>query len=209
MGYTTSTVHGIQVPDSAQANNIPTDLGLIVSALEGGSLVKRLTQAQINALTSPQKPSGLLVWNSTTNKLQVSNGTSFVDIDASALLKAGGTMSGNIAMGGNKVTGLAAASANGEAVRYEQAVLGANVRSGTVGATYATGGVAVSFSSAMPTTPKIVIGNTVNVGGSTPVHYMPFAVTTSGFTVKAFFLGGSEYTSGLGILFDYFAIVFA
>ena len=32
-------------------------------------------------------------------------------------------MSGNIAMGGNKVTGLAAATANGEAVRYEQALL--------------------------------------------------------------------------------------
>ena len=36
------------------------------------------------------------------------------------LPKAGGTMSGNVAMGGNKVTGLAAASSNGDAVRYEQ-----------------------------------------------------------------------------------------
>lgn len=34
--------------------------------------------------------------------------------------KAGDTMSGNLAMGSNKVTGLAAASGNGEAVRYEQ-----------------------------------------------------------------------------------------
>jgi hypothetical protein len=34
--------------------------------------------------------------------------------------KAGDTMSGNLALGGNKVTGLAAASGNGEAVRYEQ-----------------------------------------------------------------------------------------
>lgn len=33
---------------------------------------------------------------------------------------AGGTMGGNIAMGTNKVTGLAAASGNGEAVRFEQ-----------------------------------------------------------------------------------------
>jgi hypothetical protein len=36
----------------------------------------------------------------------------------------GGTMSGNIAMGSNKVTGLAAASANGDAVRYEQLNVG-------------------------------------------------------------------------------------
>ncbi len=36
------------------------------------------------------------------------------------LLKSGDTMSGNLALGGNKVTGSAAASANGELVRYEQ-----------------------------------------------------------------------------------------
>lgn len=34
----------------------------------------------------------------------------------------GGTMSGNIAMGSNKLTGLAAGSVNGDSVRYEQAV---------------------------------------------------------------------------------------
>jgi len=42
------------------------------------------------------------------------------ELDTEKLAKAGGTMSGNIAMGGNKVTGLAAGSANGDAVRYEQ-----------------------------------------------------------------------------------------
>lgn len=36
------------------------------------------------------------------------------------------TFGGNIAMGGNKVTGLAAATGNGEAVRYEQVVLSAS-----------------------------------------------------------------------------------
>jgi hypothetical protein len=42
--------------------------------------------------------------------------------DALALKLAlvGGTMSGNIAMGGNKVTGLAAPTANGDALRYDQ-----------------------------------------------------------------------------------------
>lgn len=43
--------------------------------------------------------------------------------------KVGDTMSGNLAMGGNKVTGLAAASANGEAVRYEQHILKADLNS--------------------------------------------------------------------------------
>lgn len=81
MGYTTSTVHGIEVPDSAEANNVPEDIGKVVTALEAGSLVKRLTGAQISALTSPQKPAGLLVYNTTTSKLQISDGTSFADID--------------------------------------------------------------------------------------------------------------------------------
>lgn len=81
MGYTTSTVHGIEVPDSAEANNVPEDIGKVVTALEGGSIIKRLTSAQIAALTSPQKPAGLVVYNTTTNVLQISDGTSFADID--------------------------------------------------------------------------------------------------------------------------------
>ena len=43
--------------------------------------------------------------------------------DALALPKAGGTMTGAIAMGSNKITGLAAGTIAGDAVRYEQALL--------------------------------------------------------------------------------------
>ena len=77
MGYTTSTVHGIEVPDSSEPNNVPEDIGKVVTALEGGSIVRRLTGAAIAALTAPQKPAGLLVYNTTTNKLQISDGTNF------------------------------------------------------------------------------------------------------------------------------------
>ena len=80
MGYTTSTVHGIEVPDGAEANNVPEDIGKVVTALEGGSIVKRLTGAQIAALTSPQKPAGLLVYNTTTGMYQRSDGTNFRDL---------------------------------------------------------------------------------------------------------------------------------
>ena len=44
----------------------------------------------------------------------------YTAIGAAALLKSGGTMAGAIAMGSNKITGLAAATANGDALRYEQ-----------------------------------------------------------------------------------------
>ena len=143
MGYTTSTIHGIEVPDSSETNNIPEDIGKVVTALEAGSLAKRLTGAAIAALTAPQKPAGLVVYNTTTGKLQISDGTNFANLDAAAvaaqstadaaLPKSGGTMSGAIAMGSNKVTGLAAASTNGDAVRYEQAVMKAgDTMSGTL-----------------------------------------------------------------------------
>ena len=143
MGYTTSTIHGIEVPDSAEPNDTPEDIGKVVTALEGGSIVRRLTGAQIAALTAPQKPAGLVVYNTTTGKLQISDGTNFANLDAAAvaaqstadaaLPKSGGTMSGAIAMGSNKVTGLAAASTNGDAVRYEQAVMKAgDTMSGTL-----------------------------------------------------------------------------
>lgn len=82
MGYTTSTVHGIEVPDSAEANNVPEDIGKVVTALEAGSIVKRLTSAQIAALTAPQKPAGLVVYNTTTGKLMVSDGTNVNNVDA-------------------------------------------------------------------------------------------------------------------------------
>ena len=110
MGYTTSTVHGIEVPDSAEPNDTPEDIGKVVTALEGGSIVRRLTGAQIAALTAPQKPAGLVVYNTTTNKLQISDGTTFTDLDATAvaaqatasaaLPKSGGTMTGKITLDG-------------------------------------------------------------------------------------------------------------
>lgn len=60
---------------------------------------------------------------------------------ANYLLLAGGTMSGNIAMGNNKVTGLAAASGNGEALRYEQVVgLYLLLTGGTMSGNIAMGG---------------------------------------------------------------------
>ena len=124
-------VNGLNaLPIGATANNVPSHIQLLKDDLNGGSIIRRLTGAAIAALSAPEKVAGVVVYNTTTGTLQVYNGSAFVDLDAAALAaqstanaalpKSGGTMSGAIAMGSQKITGLAAGSANGDAVRYEQ-----------------------------------------------------------------------------------------
>ena len=119
----TTTVMALPFPEGADANDVPADMQALAERLDEAPGIESLTSAKISGLAAGEKPAGRVVYNSTTSKLQVSNGSTFADVDAAALLKAGGTMAGNIAMGNNKVTGLAAASSNGDAVRYEQALL--------------------------------------------------------------------------------------
>jgi len=119
----TTTVMALPFPEGSDANDVPADMQALAERLDEAPGIESLTSAQIAALAAGEKPAGRVVYNSTTSKLQVSNGTSFANVDAASLLLAGGTMAGNIAMGSNKVTGLAAATTNGDAVRYEQVLL--------------------------------------------------------------------------------------
>jgi hypothetical protein len=137
----TTTVMALPFPEGSDANDVPADMQALAERLDEAPGIESLTSAEIAALTSGQKPAGRVVWNSTTSKLQVSNGSTFANIDAAALLLAGGTMAGNIAMGSNKVTGLAAATTNGDAVRYEQALL---LAGGTMSGNIAMGGSKVT-----------------------------------------------------------------
>ncbi len=84
MGYTTSTVHGIEVPDSSEANDVPEDIGKVVTALAGGSIIRRLTSAQIAALTGPEKPAGVYFHDTTTGRLVVSDGTNVANVASPA-----------------------------------------------------------------------------------------------------------------------------
>jgi hypothetical protein len=133
----TTTVMALPFPEGSDANDVPADMQALAERLDEAPGIESLTSAQIAALTAGQKPAGRVVYNSTTSKLQVSNGSTFANIDAAALLLAGGTMAGNIAMGSNKVTGLAAATTNGDAVRYEQVLL---LAGGTMSGAIAMGG---------------------------------------------------------------------
>jgi microcystin-dependent protein len=77
---TTSTVNGLPAPADADANDVVADLLALIAVVDTGSLAKRLTSAQVAALTAPQKPAGLLVYNSTTGLLELSNGSGFTEI---------------------------------------------------------------------------------------------------------------------------------
>ena len=119
----TTTVMALPFPEGSDANDVPADMQALAERLDEAPGIESLTSAEISGLAAGEKPAGRVVYNSTTQKLQVSNGTTFANIDAAALLLAGGTMAGAIAMGSNKITGLAAGTTAGDAVRYEQALL--------------------------------------------------------------------------------------
>lgn len=76
---TTSTVNGLPAPADGDGNDVVSDLLALVAVLDTGSVVKRLTSVQIAALSAGQKPAGLVVYNTTTGRLQVSNGSTFDD----------------------------------------------------------------------------------------------------------------------------------
>lgn len=128
-------VNGLNaLPIGATANNIPAHIQLLKDDLNGGSIIRRLTGAAIAALSAPEKVAGVVVYNTTTGTLQVYNGSAFVNIDAAAIAaaaaaqstanaalpKSGGTMSGDIAMGSNKITGLGTGTASTDAVNKSQ-----------------------------------------------------------------------------------------
>lgn len=75
-----STIHGIPIPAGGDDNDSVAAIAAVIAALEGGSIIRRLSQAQIDALTGPQKPAGVEVYNTTANVLQVSDGSAFRNI---------------------------------------------------------------------------------------------------------------------------------
>lgn len=165
-------VNGLNaLPFGATANNVPAHIQLLKDDLNGGSIIRRLTGAQIAALSAPEKVAGVVVYNTTTNKLQISDGTNFANVDAAALLRAGGTMSGAIAMGSNKITGLAKGTANGDAIARQQ------VQSGIISpGSGSTGNI--SFDVAFGSTPVVVMTPDATTSGTVNL----VSVSNTGFS---------------------------
>ena len=118
---TLTAIRNITMPDA------DVDLGNLtnsnISASAAIALSKLAALTANRALAS--NGSGVIVAATTTDTElgYVSGVTSAIQTQInSKVARAGDTMSGNLAMGANKVTGLGAATVNGDAVRFEQAV---------------------------------------------------------------------------------------
>jgi hypothetical protein len=108
-----SVIHG-NINLNANSGNITLTSGLLT--LNAGTITTptNIDMQNTGSITSMVDPTSA---QDAATKNYVDNQ------DALKLSLTGGTMSGAIAMGASKITGLAAGSANGDAVRFEQAVL--------------------------------------------------------------------------------------
>ena len=65
-------------------NNVPAHLEEVKDAINGGSLLRRLSQAQIDALSGATRPTGLVVVNLTRGCPQMWTGSAWVDVAVGA-----------------------------------------------------------------------------------------------------------------------------
>lgn len=117
---------------------VTADFSVRVSPYGGGNAISGLTATEIG-VQGNYVISGFTAWYQNI-KVYVSGveqtwiGVQDVgDLTTAFLLLAGGTMGGNIAMGGFKITGAGAATTNGDLVRYEQAVRTTGAQTGLSG----------------------------------------------------------------------------
>lgn len=76
-----STTKGYPYPDGPDANDVPGDIQALAEAVDAAPGIAQLTQAQIDALPASLKWQGRIVQNSTSGKLQKSDGSTFSDVD--------------------------------------------------------------------------------------------------------------------------------
>lgn len=75
-----TTPKGLPYPVGSSAFDVAGDVEDLALALDAMPGISSLTQAQIDALGVGQKWAGRVVHNSTTGRLQVSNGSTFSDV---------------------------------------------------------------------------------------------------------------------------------
>ena len=87
---TTTTVSGLPLPEGGDPNDIPGDVGAALTMIDKG-WIQHLTAAEIAALPGPKMPAGLVVWNKTFLRHEVSDGTDWKVLATRGYVDAVGT----------------------------------------------------------------------------------------------------------------------
>jgi hypothetical protein len=99
-----TTAKGFPYPEGPDAVDVAGDIQALAEAVDDMPGVQSYTGAEITALTAGEKWAGRIVWNSTTGKLQVSNGSAFSDVDTSLALASTNPAALGVAAPGNGTT---------------------------------------------------------------------------------------------------------
>jgi hypothetical protein len=81
-----NTSKGFPYPAGSDNVDVPGDIQALADAVDLTPGIRSYTSTQITGLAVGDKWAGRVVWNSTTSKLQVSNGSTFSDVDTSVAL---------------------------------------------------------------------------------------------------------------------------
>lgn len=81
-----TTTKGFPYPEGPDPVDVAGDIQALAEAVDDMPGVQSYTGTQIAGLATGAKWAGRVVWNSTTGKLQVSNGSTFSDVDTSVAL---------------------------------------------------------------------------------------------------------------------------
>jgi hypothetical protein len=80
-----TTAKGFPYPEGTDAVDVAGDIQALAEAVDDMPGVQSYTATEITNLTAGEKWAGRIVWNSTAATLQVSNGSTFSDVDSTSL----------------------------------------------------------------------------------------------------------------------------
>ena len=99
-----NTTKGYPYPQGSDDVDVPGDIQALADAVDASPGVTSYTSTQLAGLSAGAKWAGRVVWNSTTSKLQVSNGSTFSDVDTSVALASTNPAALGVAAPGNGTT---------------------------------------------------------------------------------------------------------
>ena len=99
-----TTAKGFPYPEGADAVDVAGDIQALAEAVDDMPGVQSYTSTEIAGLAVGEKWAGRVVWNSTAGKLQVSNGSTFSDVDTSVALASTNPAALGVAAPGNGTT---------------------------------------------------------------------------------------------------------